>query len=395
VSQRLIETPDFPTTSKLRILSEGHQMLRLDSEKTEARPESTYEALIRTAREEMSSCLAVILSDYAKGALSDRVCQILIADARTLGVPVLVDPKSRAFEKYRYATTVCPNLRELSLAAGSGSEDLAKLLDVGEGFVKQFGFDFLTVTLGSEGIAVVGDGQRLHKPATAKQVFDVSGAGDTVIAILALSLACELEIESAIELANVAAGVVVSHVGTSPIERSELIGALSQDISLDAAEKVLSRERLLARAASWRAAGDRIVFTNGCYDLLHAGHIHLLERAHQQGNRLVVAINSDASVKRLKGPTRPIVGERDRARVLAALAATDAIVIFEEDTPLELILALRPDVLVKGTDYNRDPVVGAQEVRSWGGRLCLVPLVEGLSSSRLVAKAAEFSLPLS
>ncbi|MGA8668836.1 MAG: D-glycero-beta-D-manno-heptose 1-phosphate adenylyltransferase [Terracidiphilus sp.] len=389
VNPLLVPVQGFPTTSKLRILSDSHQMLRLDFEKKESRPEAAYEELIRQAREEMAACAAVILSDYAKGALNERVCQTIIDDARTLGIPVLVDPKSLSFEKYRNATAVCPNLRELSLAAGTSSDDFSKLLDIAEAFVEKYGFDFLTVTLGPEGIMVLKKNLRLHAPAQAKQVFDVSGAGDTVIATLALALACELEIESAMELANVAAGIVVSKAGTTPIGRSELISAISVDIALQAEEKILNRERLLARVATWRAAGDRIVFTNGCFDLLHAGHIHLIERAHQQGDRVVVAINSDESVRNLKGPSRPVVGELERARVLAALAATDAVLIFNDVDPLELILALRPDVLVKGSDYHHDTVVGAHEVRSWGGRVCLVPLADGYSTTRLVSKVTE------
>jgi D-beta-D-heptose 7-phosphate kinase/D-beta-D-heptose 1-phosphate adenosyltransferase len=364
-------------------------MLRVDFEKKGCHPSAYYESLIQQAREAISSCSAVVLSDYAKGVLSDRVCAVLINDARTLGIPVLVDPKSHSFEKYRNATTVCPNLHELSLAAGEAGGDIEKLFDIGERYVEQLGFDYLTVTLGEKGIAVVRKGVRTRAPALARQVFDVSGAGDTVIATLALCLACGLGIESAIELANIAAGIVVSKVGTVPIDRNELLGALSQDIPLHAAEKILKRERLLAKIASWRTAGERIVFTNGCYDLLHVGHINLLERARQQGDRLIIAINSDDSVKRLKGRGRPMVGEQDRARVLAALAAADAVVIFDEDTPLDLIRAIRPDVLVKGGDYSEEAVVGAPDVRGWGGRVCLIPLVEGFSTSKLIAKAAD------
>jgi len=393
VGSSLVPVPQFPTISKLRIVSGNQQMLRLDCENTDLRPEASYEALILRARQAMSSCSAVILSDYAKGTLTDRVCAILINDARTLGIPVLVDPKSRTFEKYRNATTVCPNLHELSLAAGDSGNDVEKLLNTAECYVEQYCFDYLTVTLGEKGIAVVRKGARKRAPAVARQVFDVSGAGDTVIATLALCLACGVEIDSAIELANIAAGIVVSKVGTVPIDRDSLLGALSENIPLFAEEKILTRERLLARLTTWRMAGESIVFTNGCYDLLHVGHIILLERARRQGARLIIAINSDNSVKRLKGPTRPLVGEQERARVLAALSVTDAVVIFDESTPLELIRAIRPDVLVKGGDYTDETVVGAPEVRSWGGRVCLIPLVEGFSTSKLVAKAMESISP--
>jgi len=209
-----------------------------------------------------------------------------------------------------------------------------------------------------------------------------------VIAVLALCLASGLKPETAIELANFAAGIVVGKVGTVPVEKHELLAALAPQIALHAEDKVVSRTELLTRAALWKANGERVVFTNGCFDLLHVGHITLLEQARRFGHRVVVGINSDASVSGLKGPNRPIVGERERSRVLAALAAVDAVVVFDEPTPLELIVALRPDVLVKGGDYNLDTVVGAKEMLAWGGQVKIVPLVEGFSTTRLIAKGA-------
>jgi D-beta-D-heptose 7-phosphate kinase/D-beta-D-heptose 1-phosphate adenosyltransferase len=388
VSLCLVSLPDFSTTSKLRILSNNQQMLRVDFEETGSRPQAAYQKLIEQAREVMPSCSAVVLSDYAKGALSDLVCATIIREARMLGIPILVDPKSASFEKYRNATTVCPNLQEMAIAAQNSTKDLAKLLDICELYVNQFGFDFLTVTLAEKGIAVVGKGLRKRIPATARQVFDVSGAGDTVIATLALCLACGLDVEAAIELANVTAGTVISKVGTVPAERNEVMWALSENTTLHREEKIIVRDQLLARVATWRGENQRIVFTNGCYDLLHVGHINLLERAQQQGDRLIVAINSDDSVRRLKGLTRPIVGEHERAKVLAALSAVDVVTVFNESTPLELIRALRPDVLVKGDDYKENEVVGAADVISWGGRVFLVPIVEGFSTSELITQAA-------
>jgi D-beta-D-heptose 7-phosphate kinase/D-beta-D-heptose 1-phosphate adenosyltransferase len=192
-----------------------------------------------------------------------------------------------------------------------------------------------------------------------------------------------------VQLANVAAGIVVGKVGTVPVEKHELLAALSPNIALHAEDKVVSRPELVTRVALWRANGERVVFTNGCFDLLHVGHITVLEKAHSFGDRLIVAINSDASVSALKGPTRPIVGETDRARVLAALAAVDAVCVFSESTPMELILATRPDVLVKGGDYNVDTVVGAHEVQSWGGQVKIVPIVPGFSTTRLIARGAD------
>jgi D-beta-D-heptose 7-phosphate kinase / D-beta-D-heptose 1-phosphate adenosyltransferase len=388
VTPYLVSVRDFPTTSKLRILSSNHQMLRVDFEKAGSRPEAAYKEVIQQARSVISACSAVVLSDYAKGVLSESVCAAVIKEARKPDIPVLVDPKSSTFEKYRNATTVCPNLQEMSLAAGISSRDLEKLLDTCEIQVQQYGFDFLTVTLAEKGIAVAGKGLRKRASALARQVFDVSGAGDTVIATLALCLACNVDIEASIELANLAAGTVISKVGTAPVNRHELIGLFSQHALLHEGQKIASQDRLRAQVAAWRAAGERIVFTNGCYDVLHVGHIQLLERAHQQGDRLIVAINSDDSVRRLKGPSRPMVGEYERARILAALSTVDAVVVFNESTPLKLICALRPDVLVKGGDYTESEVVGAAEVVSWGGRLCLIPLVLGFNSPELIAKVA-------
>ena len=213
-----------------------------------------------------------------------------------------------------------------------------------------------------------------------------------MIATLALALASGLTIEDAVPLANIAAGIVVSKVGTVPVTRNELLTSLMPEIELQASEKVLPLDRLVTRVNAWRSKGQKVVFTNGCFDLLHVGHITLMEDARRQGDRLVVAINSDESVSGLKGPTRPVVREQDRGRVLAALAAVDAVVVFGEPTPMNLINALRPDVIVKGGDYSEDTVVGAKEVRSWGGTVKIVPTVEGFSTTKLIARAAQPAL---
>ena len=245
----------------------------------------------------------------------------------------------------------------------------------------------MAVTLGEKGIAVLREDSWQHAPAVTRQVFDVSGAGDTVIAVLALALACGLSAETAARVANVAAGIVVAKVGTVPVSKEELLGALSENLPPQIDGKVLQLDQLITSVAAWRFLGHSIVFTNGCFDLLHVGHIRLLEEARRKGDHLIVALNSDASVRGLKGSGRPIVGECERAQVLAALTAVDAVVIFAEHTPLRLIEAIRPDVLVKGGDYTEDTVVGAQEVRAWGGRLELIPLVKGVSSTRLIVSS--------
>jgi D-beta-D-heptose 7-phosphate kinase/D-beta-D-heptose 1-phosphate adenosyltransferase len=388
ISTSFVVSEGFPTIAKLRILGGRQQMLRLDSERLGPRPEADYNRLVSAVLAHLPGCDAVILSDYAKGVLAPQVCRQVIDAARGLGIPVLVDPKCDDFSRYRGATAICPNLGELSRATRVDAADLKAVLEAAEAMIPALELEFLVATLSDRGIALVRPGKHTIAPAVARQVFDVSGAGDTVIAVLALSLASGFDPEAAVQLANVAAGIVVGKVGTVPVERHELLAALAPEMALHAEDKVVTREELVSRIALWRANGERIVFTNGCFDLLHVGHIALLEEARRFGDRLVVAINSDASVSRLKGPSRPIVGERERARVLAALAAVDAVVVFGEATPLELIVAARPDVIVKGGDYVVDTVVGAEEVLSWGGQVKIVPIVEGYSTTRLVDRGA-------
>ncbi len=388
VTTQLTPVAGSPTTSKLRILGGRQQILRLDVETTKGYLQEAYDALLASVRMALPIVRAVVLSDYAKGVLSEEVCRTVIDAARAAGAPVLVDPKHRDFTRYRGATTICPNLQEFSEATGIAPGETGPLLAAAAAMLLTLDLEYLVITLSEKGIALVSaEGTRTF-PSVARQVFDVSGAGDTVIATLALSLASGLPIEAAVALANITAGIVVSKVGTVPITCHELITNLMPEIELQASEKLLQLDRLQTRVNAWRSQGQRIVFTNGCFDLLHVGHITLMEDARRQGDRLIVAINSDASVSELKGPTRPVVSERDRGRVLAALAAVDAVIVFSEPTPLALICALKPDVIVKGGDYVEDTVVGAREVRSWGGMVKIVPIVEGFSTSRMIARAA-------
>jgi D-beta-D-heptose 7-phosphate kinase/D-beta-D-heptose 1-phosphate adenosyltransferase len=388
ISPVFVACEGFPTITKLRILGGRQQMLRLDSEELGDRSPESYARLIEIVLEQLPGCHAVVLSDYAKGVLTPEVCQAVIQAARKQDIPVLVDPKSQDFVRYRGATTICPNLGELSSALHLDGLDLKALLTAAEALVPAFDLEFLTATLSEKGIALVRPGNCFLAPAVARQVFDVCGAGDTVIAVLALCLASGLKPETAVQLANIGAGIVVGKVGTAPVEKHELLAALAPEIALSAVDKVVTRSELVSRVAQWKANGERVVLTNGCFDLLHIGHITMLEAAHRFGDRLIVAINSDASVKEVKGPGRPIVGQHDRARVLAALAAVDAVVVFDELTPLELIVAARPDVIVKGGDHNPDTLVGAREVESWGGQVKIVPLVEGFSTTALIEKGS-------
>jgi len=375
-----------PTISKTRIVGRMQQLLRLDIESQEAPPQVEADRLRERATELVSKVNAVILSDYAKGALTGELCESVIRAARAVGVPVLVDPKTKDFSKYNGATTVCPNLGELSAATGVPAHETEALLDAAQTLLAEHDFEYLTVTMSEKGITLLQRDGRYHSPARAREVFDVSGAGDTVISTLAAGLAGGLKVETAVELANLAAGIVVGKMGTVPIAQHELIAALTPSTGLTAGEKILDLERVKRRVAEWRASGETIVFTNGCFDLLHVGHIKLLEDCRKFGTKLVLGLNADASVCRLKGPTRPIVGERERARVMAALAAVDAVVLFEEDTPLELIRALKPNVLVKGGDYTLETVVGHEDVIASGGRVEIVPTVEGFSTTNIVKK---------
>ena len=380
------------TASKTRIIGRRQQLLRLDIESSDPIPPIETDRLRDRAVELVSKVQAVILSDYAKGALTDDLCRSVIRAARSHGVPVLVDPKTHDFSKYSGATTVCPNLSELSLATRVPVSDSAALLAAGQALIAEHELAFLTVTRSEKGIAIIRGGPAgtpalvEEHPARAREVFDVSGAGDTVIATLAAALAANIPISSAVELANLAAGIVVGKMGTVPVSAAELVALLTPSSGVVSAEKVLSLEGARSRVAEWRATGETIVFTNGCFDLLHVGHITLLEDCHRFGSKLILGLNADASVSRLKGPSRPIVGERERARVMAALAAVDAVVLFEEDTPLELISALRPDVLVKGGDYTIETVVGHELVQAAGGRVEIIPTVEGFSTTNIVKK---------
>ncbi|MBF0401785.1 MAG: bifunctional D-glycero-beta-D-manno-heptose-7-phosphate kinase/D-glycero-beta-D-manno-heptose 1-phosphate adenylyltransferase HldE [Magnetococcales bacterium] len=393
--------PGRPTITKTRIIGGHQQMLRLDLEEARPLDDYTLTATLREALEQLGrepAPAAVILSDYGKGVLTEEICQALIQAAQAARIPILVDPKGMDYRKYRGATAITPNRRELTEAVAAQErqmirgEELNRLLAAGEQLRQALSVRLFAVTLSEQGIALLEAGQTPRRiPAMAREVYDVSGAGDTVISTLAAGLAAGLEPMDALHLANLAAGVVVAKVGTTPISRQELLAALSSEEQWAQSDKIASREAALARVTQWRQQGERIVFTNGCFDLLHAGHVTYLEQARQLGKRLVVGLNTDRSVRLLKGSARPIIHEADRARVLAAMASVDLVLLFDEETPLELIRLLKPDILAKGADYSESQVVGGEEVKLWGGRVALVPLVEGRSSSRIMEHIKERS----
>lgn len=369
------------TTRKLRVLGHSQQLLRLDWEDCQPCAEENCAQMLEALSGERPD--AVILSDYAKGVLTPQFIAAIAAQAGK--APVVVDPKSRDFTRYRGATTITPNLRELELAAGISLDptNADAVAAAARPLILAAGLSSMVVTLSEHGMLIVpAEGPPISVPASRREVFDVTGAGDTAIAVLTLALAANASLHIAAKLANAAAGVSVGQVGAVAVDADSIRGELTA--APDA--KVLSRAELAARAVSWRIAGKRIVFTNGCYDLLHAGHLSLLHGAARLGDVLVLAINSDASVRRLKGPERPLVSQSERAALLAALACVDAVTIFDEDTPLEVIEAVRPDVLVKGADYRPDQVVGREVVEAHGGRVALVPLLPQKSTSALVER---------
>jgi len=384
----LVADTTRPTITKTRVMSGRQQIVRIDAEVVAPPAEETVARLVAAAEAAVAQSAVVVLSDYAKGVLSDRVIAAAIAAARAAGVPVIVDPKRRTFEAYAGASLVTPNRLELAAATGLRDATDAEAAAAAAAAGAQFGGDVL-VTRAEKGMTLWRrDGRVLHVPAQAREVFDVSGAGDTALAALAVSLASGHTLETSVYFANAAAAVAVGKIGTAVVTRAELNAALDASVPEGAEPGALvDTARAAAIIAGWQAAGARVVFTNGCFDLLHPGHVCLLEAAAREGDRLVVALNTDASVRRLKGETRPVQDEAARARVIGALRCVDLVVLFEEDTPLELITALGPDVLVKGADYREDQVVGADVVKARGGRVALVPLVAGRSTSALVAKA--------
>ncbi|HIQ44881.1 MAG TPA: bifunctional D-glycero-beta-D-manno-heptose-7-phosphate kinase/D-glycero-beta-D-manno-heptose 1-phosphate adenylyltransferase HldE [Pseudomonas oleovorans] len=368
-----------PTIVKLRVMSRHQQLLRMDFEEPF---DTDCAALAREVEQLLAGVKVLVISDYGKGALQNH--QALIQLARARGIAVLADPKGKDFSIYRGASLITPNLHEFETIVG-GCVDEAELVSKGARLMRELELGALLVTRGEHGMTLLRpEHAPLHLPARAREVFDVTGAGDTVISTLAASIAAGEELPNAVALANLAAGIVVGKLGTAAISAPELRRAVQRE---EGSERgVLSLDQLLIAIEDARAHGERIVFTNGCFDILHAGHVTYLEQARAQGDRLIVAINDDASVSRLKGPGRPINAVDRRMAVLAGLGAVDWVVSFSEDTPERLLKQVQPDVLVKGGDYGVDQVVGADIVQAYGGEVRVLGLVENSSTTAIVEK---------
>jgi D-beta-D-heptose 7-phosphate kinase/D-beta-D-heptose 1-phosphate adenosyltransferase len=389
VEEHLITDRSRTTTVKTRYVADGQQVLRADRESREPLAHDVELRLLAEYRGALAATDIVVLSDYAKGALTESVVSAAIAAARAAGKPVIVDPKSKVFAKYRGSTALTPNRLELQIACGFKCETDEEVV-LGANRILQDGVcDVIVVTRGRDGMSVVrAGGAATHLPTTARGVFDVSGAGDTVVAAMSLGLAAGGDIVDAATLANFAAGIVVGKRGTAIVTTGEIIGGLRPGDGNTDHRKIFSLENVLQLAGDWRQQGMKVAFANGCFDLLHPGHVSLLDQARHTADRLIVGLNSDLSIRRLKGPGRPVQSEVARATVLASLKSVDAVVIFGEDTPLQLIEALRPDVLVKGADYTVDKVVGADLVIKRGGKVVLAELLQGHSTTDTVRRVA-------
>lgn len=391
VQLNLLTASDRPTTQKVRLVARGQHVLRIDTENASPVPEAVAANLVQQVAVQISSHDVLVLSDYGKGVLTDWVVGECISIARGADKPVIVDPKSARLERYASATLITPNGKEIHAACGIepvNDEDAAR---AGRAALAMVDVEAILITRGEKGMSLARrNGEMVHIASCGRDVYDVVGAGDTVIGTLAMALAIGAPLETAARLANVAAGIVVGKRGTATVTPDELILALEHQRYAPMRENapvILATEDIVRFAQARRAELKTVGFTNGVFDILHPGHVSLLQFSRAACDCLIVAINSDASVRRLKGPQRPINTAADRAAVLGALAMVDAVVIFDADTPIDLIDAIRPDLLVKGQDYAIDAVVGAEFVQSYGGRVLLAKLVPGVSSTNSIARA--------
>ncbi len=384
------------TTLKSRLIARrgagGQQVLRVDHEDPSPYPESENDQLIGMFLGAIDGADLVVLSDYAKGVLSATLTGRIIAECRGRGVPVLIDPKPPAYGRYRGATALTPNRGEASVYAGFPVDGPEAAARAAAQIRDDLELDAVVIKMDEDGIFLETNeddpGAGGAFPINPREVYDVTGAGDMVISTLAMVLAGGGRYPDAVRIANVAAGIEVGHLGVVPVSREEILLELVA-ASPGTEGKVLSRSDLLEVLAARRQHGETVVFTNGCYDLLHAGHIRLLRAARREGSLLVVGLNSDASVRRMKGENRPINPQEERAEVLASLSCVDYVVVFDEDTPYEIVGRVLPDVLVKGEDWAEKGVVGRDIVEEHGGKVVLMPLSPGLSSTNMIEKMKE------
>ncbi|NHN87718.1 bifunctional D-glycero-beta-D-manno-heptose-7-phosphate kinase/D-glycero-beta-D-manno-heptose 1-phosphate adenylyltransferase HldE [Acetobacter conturbans] len=387
VSEMLVATPKRPTICKTRFIASHQQVVRADEEsRLKLQPEEA-ELLCRAIDARLDEASVVILSDYGKGVCDSMVVRHLIGEARLRGIPVFVDPKTSDFRHYRGATCITPNAKELVAASGISGTDDASVERAARKVMAEAEADAILATRSEKGMMLIpAEGEAEAVPARAREVFDVSGAGDTVIATMALAVGSGMRFAQAMRVANAAAGVVVGKLGTATADIAEVKRELHAEDAPVTSPHLLTLNDAQRQVAGWKSQGLSVGFTNGCFDILHPGHISLLAAARAECDRLIVALNDDASIRRLKGETRPVNMLESRAAVMAAVRYVDAVVAFTEDTPLETILALMPDVLVKGSDYRPEDVIGGREVTASGGRLFLADLQAGHSTTGTIGR---------
>ena len=380
----IIQEPGMPTTQKTRVIASHQHVLRIDRETDKTISDSTIDKITRFIEDNIAHVDVVLISDYGKGLITKRLLSGVISAAQNHKKVTIADPKGLDFSKYSGVSLLTPNKKEAALASGIEIVDESTLLKAGNKILQTVGLDKLLITCGKDGMVLFEQGQEPYRISTeARQVFDVSGAGDTVLAVLGLGLASGGSFRQAAALANVAAGIVVGKVGTATVSRNELQSALEPAVGgLAAKQKTLPD--LIAIAEHLRAEGKTVVMTNGCFDLLHVGHIKLLSASKEMGDVLIVAIDDDKSVKALKGENRPIIRAQERLRIISALDCTDYVTLFSSEELENIIEAIRPDILTKGSDYTTETVLGRQIVERSGGRVVLVPVTEVTSSTRMI-----------
>ncbi len=380
----IMQIKEMITGIKTRITAQNQQLLRYDNEIIRDAPES-YECFLRdNADNFLQNACAVIISDYGKGVVTANTAGIIIKAAKKRNIPVMVDPKGTDYSKYYGASICTPNMKELEAAAGRRLDSESGIAEAGKELCEKCGFDYVLATRSEKGMSLIADsGEKNDFPAVAKEVVDVTGAGDTVISVFTLCYALGFPNDECCRLANVAASIVVSKFGAASVTIKELSDCLAHN-SDQKQKKRLSISEAVKKAEYLRAMGKKIVFTNGCFDIVHAGHISSFKQARSHGDVLFVGLNSDASIRRIKGDKRPIVSEEDRACLLEAVSLVDYIVIFDSDTPEELIQKIKPDVLIKGSDWEGKNIAGGEFVKSNGGEVCFIDMKNGLSTSMIV-----------
>jgi len=373
-----------PTTTKTRVMAGHHQIARIDDEQIGFGPnEANIKKIVKYINSDLS---CIVISDYNKGFLSASFLKRIIQQANRKKIPVLIDPKGKDAAKYAGATLITPNKKEAMELTGLTNFDKDLLDTALRKISKKYKINSIVMTQGEDGIRhITSRKTNTYSTSISKQVYDVSGAGDTVISTLAYCIIAKLNLSDSFKLANLAAGIVISKLGTVPIKSEELLDEIERNFN-GQKNKIFSSKELISKIISLRSQGQTIGFTNGCFDILHSGHVTYLEKAKSQVDYLILGLNSDSSIKTIKGKNRPIVSEADRARVLCALESIDAVIVFNESTPIKLIKEIKPDVLIKGNDYTPKSVVGAKEIKKWKGKLYLVPLLEGKSSSKIINK---------